>query len=457
MAKDKKVSFIIGAKDHATAVLKKVHTGLSSIGKGLSIGTASVVGGLTAAAVGFGAIISKALEFGGNLKDASDRLGIATDQLAALRYAGQQAGMGVEDVDTAIKFMLKNLADLGKADTFGKLGLNMLELRGKSPAAAFADIIGALEGVTNASDRMSIAMEIFGKQGGNVLTMTGEGIRKATDEAYKFGIALDQATAGRMEGLGDSWDKIKAAVMGAGLSFTAVLAGPLEKIAAKMEEFAASGKLRKWAQEVGAAVIDVAKIVITSIPQAIIFVLEVIQRVAQALRGWQGLWLLVSEGANRVASVVFKILQGVELVNAAMLRMTPMGMAGVFDKQIEQFKAMAAAAGEMSRTASDAAEESKRQGFELASKNQKEQDSIQNLQNKVGELQKSFEALANSFSYGDEAQVQATKAIAAIQSTINKIDELQKKQAYVSLGAGPKPVGTVFGDEQRLRELERTE
>lgn len=547
--KEKKVSFIITAQDRASKVINSVRAGLSSIGKGLSVGTASIVSGLGAVAASLGFVVAKALQFAGSLKDTSDRLGIATDQLAALRYAGEQAGISIEDTDKALKFMLKNLSStgvdakkkLGKdgieklkdelksieklekeeirrkekiedinkkiselkenktdknkeatekkiknarkeieeisktisrpsaaaeeikakiaeaessvsdlSNAFKQLGLDANKLKNQSPQKSFIEIVTALEKMENPADRMRLAMDIFGKSGGQVLTHTAEGLEKATAEAYKFGIALDQATAGRLEELGDSWDKIKASVVGAGLSFTAVLAGPLEKAAAKVEEFTTSGKMKKWAAEAGAAVINVAATIVRIIPQALLLVLEIMGKISMGFRGWQMLW---TELRFQFAGFMEFLWSGLNLLRTGITgTLEALNVNGVFDEQIAESKRVASEQQIILAAIKADRKEQLRLQQETIRKSGEEQAAITQMGQKAAAAQKYFDELADSLTFGDKIVEQTNKALDAL-------DKLQAKQKWVSLGSAraAKPGQTQFGDEHRLREMERTE
>jgi len=156
---------------------------LGKIGKSFFIG--GILGSLATLVASFfsarAAIrgFKAALDLGGSLSDMSARTGAAVKDLAVLQTAFKQNGINVE-VGTAINRLQKALVGANEdgdatAEVFAKLGLDMDALRKLSPAAQFDAVGKAIAKLPDPASRAAAAMRIFGKAGGEMVTLFKDG------------------------------------------------------------------------------------------------------------------------------------------------------------------------------------------------------------------------------------------------------------------------------------------
>lgn len=133
-----------------------------------------------AAAVGsVGAVmkgISGSLGLGAELNEMSQRTGAAVGDLFMLRRAFKDAGVDAESLPQAINKMQRSLTGIGKGGAQGKqaiegLGLDTGELASMDPAEAFRRIGSAIAGLQNPALAAASAMAIFGRSGGELITV----------------------------------------------------------------------------------------------------------------------------------------------------------------------------------------------------------------------------------------------------------------------------------------------
>ncbi|MGC3982804.1 MAG: hypothetical protein QM808_16255 [Steroidobacteraceae bacterium] len=138
--------------------------------------------------------ILSAIEFGDSIGKAAIKSGIAAEQISALSYATKQLGdIELPQLSDALKKMQVNL--VGGSDAFGNIGLHIDDLRRLSPEKQFELIAQRISEIQDPSEKTAAAVGIFGKAGADLLPVFAEGaagIRKYTEEARKFGIALDE-------------------------------------------------------------------------------------------------------------------------------------------------------------------------------------------------------------------------------------------------------------------------
>lgn len=190
---------------------QRIETGFSGI-QG-AIGKVTNALGLLVSVAALGGVTKlakDALDAAGTIVDFADRVGIGTEQLQALQFAASQAGVSTEEFNTGITRFSKNLAAANSGvksaqDLFQALGLNIKEL-GKDPAKALETVADRLAKVENQSQRVQIALELFGKGGGGFVNFlqTGSGeMQRMTERARSLGIVIEDGLLRQSEALGD--------------------------------------------------------------------------------------------------------------------------------------------------------------------------------------------------------------------------------------------------------------
>ena len=174
-------------------LLSGLKAGMGTVAKGIGAAAVGIgaLGGVAAA--GIGAALTHFASLGSELNDMSARTGVAAGSLAELKFAAEQSGAGLEDVETAMKKFVKGGHDIKQFD---------------SMAASIAAI-------QDPSERSRKALEMFGKGGTKLLPMFAE-LKSLRNEAQSLGLAPSDEDVAMADKLGDSFDKIKS-VMGASL------------------------------------------------------------------------------------------------------------------------------------------------------------------------------------------------------------------------------------------------
>jgi hypothetical protein len=130
--------------------------------------------------------------------------------------------------------------EAGKALT--ALGLNAARLAAMAPEAAFAEIAESISKIENPAQRASLAVDIFGKSGQNiinVLSMGKDGLAAYAAEADRLGVTLSQLDAEKAGAAKDALDKASAVMGGALNRAIADLSPVLEQAANRFAELAA--------------------------------------------------------------------------------------------------------------------------------------------------------------------------------------------------------------------------
>jgi hypothetical protein len=146
---------------------------------GLLLSIAGLVGGflsLRGVMRGF----KDAFDMGGALSDLSARTGAAVSDLAILGEAFKQNGLSADQVGSSINRLQRALAGANEdgedtSGVFSKLGLDMRALRKMNPTQQFDAIGKAIASIEDPAERAAAAMAIFGRSGGELITLFRDG------------------------------------------------------------------------------------------------------------------------------------------------------------------------------------------------------------------------------------------------------------------------------------------
>jgi len=153
--------------------LKKANVALGNFGT-----QALKMGGVAAAAVGAGMIAGTkgAISMGGELADLSAQTGVAVSDLMRIQQAykdnGKEAGSAGKDINKMQKAIFDASKDMGgEKDPFAEIGLSVEKLVGMNPTEQFFAIGNALKTIEHPTRQAAMAMKIFGKSGGSLLSV----------------------------------------------------------------------------------------------------------------------------------------------------------------------------------------------------------------------------------------------------------------------------------------------
>ena len=136
--------------------------------------------GAAAAGVGFTLGIKNAADLGGKLADLSARTGIAAGDLAVMGRAFEDNGVSADKIGGVINKLQKTITDFGTgsktaAKPFEKLGISFDQISKLNPSDQFQLIQSKIAAIQSPTERAAVAMQLFGKSGGELLTLFSDG------------------------------------------------------------------------------------------------------------------------------------------------------------------------------------------------------------------------------------------------------------------------------------------
>lgn len=137
----------------------------------------------------------------GDIRDQADALGLTTDAYQELLYAVQHVGGEASDLSA----MLAKLSIAGQnavegnealADTFGKLGISLDEVKGSNPADLLAQLADGLAATTDPAERLAIATALLGDDiAKKMIPLLGKGseeIEALAKQAKELGVVMGE-------------------------------------------------------------------------------------------------------------------------------------------------------------------------------------------------------------------------------------------------------------------------
>ena len=241
--------------------------------------------------------------------DLAGRLGLPVEELTRLQYAFQLTGSEADDVGGVLSKFNINLSDAARkggpaADALDALGLSAKKLINQPISEQVYQIADAIKGVKNPADRASLAMDIFGKSGVNVinsLVAGGDELRKFANESDALGNTVSQSMVDISGAANDAYDKAWLALGGLGNQLAVAIAPYIISIGDQFTELA------KGFGKAGSTFTDVA----TNIGS----VVEVLINIFESLKGVVlGVQTFFTSLGVICAAVLTKIVQGIESV-----------------------------------------------------------------------------------------------------------------------------------------------
>ncbi len=190
------------------------------VAKSAMLGFAAITGG--AAIAGVTAMVASSNKSIDALAKMSDKIGITTESLASLQFAGELTGVSVNTMNMALQRMTRRVSEAAQGtgeakDAIKELGLDAQHLEDIGPDKAFIEISEAMKGVGNQSDKVRLAMKLFDSEGValvNTMALGADGLNKAAAEADALGLAISRVEASKIEAANDAMLKISKVAEG---------------------------------------------------------------------------------------------------------------------------------------------------------------------------------------------------------------------------------------------------
>jgi undecaprenyl pyrophosphate synthase len=228
------------------ARVKKTMGGLASTAKAagaaiskamLATGIGAIVSGVSAAA----AAVMRFSSMGAGIDDVAKRTGASAEGLSQLKYAAEQSGATLEDVEKGMRKLgdvTTQAANGSKSaqEALAKVGVTAEQLSTLSPEDRLLAIVQGLSQIADPAERASVAMDVLGKSGANLLPMMEDGaagVAAMMAEAGALGLTLSGPQAEAAAAFDDAFAKLSATFS----TFSKVVGSALAPVLADVMNF----------------------------------------------------------------------------------------------------------------------------------------------------------------------------------------------------------------------------
>ncbi|MDD2794360.1 hypothetical protein [Acidocella sp.] len=179
--------------------------------------------------------------------------GIAVPKLQSLQYAGQQAGVGVDDLNKGFEMLSVRMGraamglDKQTASLFSKMGISLKDASGhvKSAADVMPQLEKAFADTKDPATRAAMAMQLFERSGVNLLPFLTEGPAKMAEmqaQFDKFGYSFSDGDLEGLEQFKAAWNEAELAIRGLTSEISAKLAPVMAPLLTDFASFVASNR-----------------------------------------------------------------------------------------------------------------------------------------------------------------------------------------------------------------------
>jgi hypothetical protein len=168
----------------------------------------------------------------------ASKLGMTTEALGALRFAGERTGVAMNTMDMALQRMVRRISEAARGSgeargAIAELGLDARKLADLSPDKQFKEIARAMGLVINQGDRVRLAMRLFDSEGVALVTtlaLGADGLDEVTKKFYGLGGAISSEGVAKFEAVKDTLGDATAGFMNAAKVLLIELAPALKTI-----------------------------------------------------------------------------------------------------------------------------------------------------------------------------------------------------------------------------------
>ena len=226
----------IRGEDRTQSAFRSANRGLDRLEKNLQSASAKTavltgglakMGGVMAGLVGIGALGSfttSIIQLGDRLQKVSVQTGITVEELEILQFAASQAGVGTDQLNSAVQKFSINIGKASdgtklQADAFKELNVEIKDQDGtlKSSSQLFVEVAESISKIEQPAEKARIASDLFGRTGVELLALlnTGAiGIGEFAEKLRQAGGIMGTTASDEFSAFNDQMDLLSRSLRG---------------------------------------------------------------------------------------------------------------------------------------------------------------------------------------------------------------------------------------------------
>ena len=282
---------------------------VTSVGVNMAGKIMSGLGGLitkftlvgTVAAAAFGFMIRSSLKATDTLGKTAAKIGVSTEELAAMRYAADLTGVSTQTMDMALQRFTRRAAEAAKGTGEAKGALKELRIDAtelvKLPLSEqMQELAGAFSQVETDADKVRLAMKLFDSEGVALVNTLGLGKQALMDmaaEADQLGLALSADAVKGVEDANDAFTRLGSLFKGVRDQTVAALAPALELLATTLKEKVLAaieetdGGVEQFAQNLATSILKAVQSAVNGLAMLVNAIGRTITKVQNLINGFK--------------------------------------------------------------------------------------------------------------------------------------------------------------------------
>lgn len=172
------------------------------------------------------------------------KMGTTTQELQRLEFAGASVGAEADNTREAFKTLTENLGELERVgsgpavDSLATLGLTLADFEGKDATEQMGLFADAMQRLPNDAQRVSVALEVMGEDGGALLPLFqkgSQGIEELAGKADRLGLVLDEGAVRAAKDAKIALGEMAAQARAVGNSIAAKLAPKVTEVVGRIQ------------------------------------------------------------------------------------------------------------------------------------------------------------------------------------------------------------------------------
>jgi len=198
----------------------------------------------------FRQLYTETTKYGDSLAKMGKALGVTTESLSTLQYVAKRSGASVEQMNTGLRLMLKNVGDaaqgIGEAKkVLEAYNIDIASLARQKPEEIFARLAGVIQKLPTTTERAAVASRIFGRNWATLMPMFLEGeagIKELTERFRELGGAVSTEFGAESERAQNALTDLQTAIGGLKRDLAEDLAPTITNVVEKLTEMVAAVK-----------------------------------------------------------------------------------------------------------------------------------------------------------------------------------------------------------------------
>lgn len=258
---------------NASEAFKKVASGIGNAAKAIGSAVAAIAAAAAAAGKAIYNMAKDTASYGDEIEKNSQKVGLSYEAYQEWDYAMQLAGTEMSACTTGLKTLTNTFDDAsngssGAIEKFDRLGLSMEELQGLSREDLFSEVVTAIQGIEDETEKAAIANDLFGKSGQDLLplfNMTADETAALRQEAHDYGMVMGDDAVKASADFQDALTKLEGTLNGLKNGALGQLLPPLTQLINGIADLAAGNEGAE--KTIASAVQSIITSIGTMIPQ----------------------------------------------------------------------------------------------------------------------------------------------------------------------------------------------